>query len=166
MNDVRKRTLSHGSEYGIHLLTSVGRTPLAPCLSPLGHRPLTTKSRRVSSQQPAFILIILVLQSLVQCFQVLSPQLLPSLTSSHKVVFARTGHRNPPSCLWLLSSPKGLSLFDSHSAFCRLAHFSVVKVQVFQFIPFNLCRLLGRGRASPHRPAAVPTSQIQCAQCG
>ena len=42
-------------------------TSLAPCLSPLGHRLLRPISRKVSSQQSAFLRILQIPQSFVQC---------------------------------------------------------------------------------------------------
>ena len=46
---------------------------------------------------------------------------------------------------------------------CRIAHFSVVIVQLFPFFPFQF--LCGTKRASPHQPAAVPTAQTVYALC-
>ena len=62
-------------------------TSLAPCLSLLGHRPLTANFTKSLEPTVSLILLLLKLQSFVQCFnrvfEVPSPQLLPSLISSH-----------------------------------------------------------------------------------
>ena len=68
------------------------------------------------------------------------------------------------TCPRPLSLPKGFSLFDFLSAFELLSPYSFLCSDntALPILPLLfLCRLLGRRRASPHRPAAVSTSQIQ-----
>ena len=75
-----------------HLPTSVCPTSLAPCPSPLRHRPLTANFTKSFEPTPASVLTFHALQGFVQrnnrIFEVLLPQLLPSLISSQNVVFA------------------------------------------------------------------------------
>ena len=122
-----------------HLPTSVCPTSLAPCLSPLGHKQAIDDqiSRKILSQQSALVLMLQTLQSFVQCFnrdfEVLSPELLPSLTSSQNVVFASGIIEILSPVFRRLHRPKGLRPF----APCCLTRFSAVKVQLFPKFPFN-----------------------------
>ena len=137
-------------------------TSLAPCLSPLGRKPLKTTSatgltpkNQLSTNSPHT-------QSFVQChnrvFEVLFPQFQSLLTSSQNVVFAFWVTNFLP-CLWLPSFSRRLSFFfDFHLASLLPLPYSFLCSA--RTIPPSLClqylcRSPCRKHANQHQPEEV-----------